>query len=195
MARRIGRSEWAQEAIGLGLAAYLSFVRATSRFTTVPADVDAYIKDDLPLISAMWHGQHLMMPFARPATMDRLAVLISRHEDAGSSVAMTADVPKRARVAGMGIVTLAKLSGRPIVPTAAVMSRRVQFNSWDRASLGLPFGRAIIVVGDIIRVSRDADEDEMEAARVAVERGLDQAHRQGYAMVGATDPGADLAPR
>ena len=102
----------------------------------------------------MWHGQHLMMPLARPETMDRLAVLISRHEDAGaqalaaerlgitpvrgsggpvdrayykggapamrellrqlesgSSVAMTADVPKRARVAGLGIVTLAKLSG------------------------------------------------------------------------------------
>jgi lysophospholipid acyltransferase (LPLAT)-like uncharacterized protein len=180
----------------------------------------------------------LMMPFARPVTMDRLAVLISRHEDAGaqalaaerlgitavrgsggpadrnyykggapamrellrqlesgSSVAMTADVPKRARVAGRGIVTLAKLSGRPIVPTAAVMSRRVQFNSWDRASLGLPFGRAIIVVGDLVRVSPNADEEEMEAARVAVERGLDEVHRQGYAMVGASDPGADLKPR
>jgi lysophospholipid acyltransferase (LPLAT)-like uncharacterized protein len=238
MARRIGRSQWAQEAIGFGLATYLSFVRGTNRFTTVPEDVDAYIKDDLPLIAAMWHGQHLMMPFARPVTMDRLAVLISRHEDAGaqalaaqrlgitpvrgsggpadrnyykggapamrellrqlesgSSVAMTADVPKRARVAGMGIVTLAKLSGRPIVPTAAVMSRRVQFNSWDRASLGLPFGRAIIVVGDIIRVSRNAAEEEMETVRLAVERGLDEAHRQGYAMVGASDPGADLRSR
>ncbi len=83
MARRIGRSQWAQEAIGFGLATYLSFVRRTNRFTTVPEDVDAYIKDDLPLIAAMWHGQHLMMPFARPVTMDRLAVLISRHEDAG----------------------------------------------------------------------------------------------------------------
>jgi lysophospholipid acyltransferase (LPLAT)-like uncharacterized protein len=186
----------------------------------------------------MWHGQHLMMPFARPVTMDRLAVLISRHEDAGAqalaaerlgitpvrgsggpadrvyykggapamrellrqlesgtSVAMTADVPKRARVAGPGIVALAKLSGRPIVPTAAVTSRRVQFNTWDRATLGLPFGRAMVVAGDFIRVSPDADDDEMEAARVAVEGGLDEAHRQAYAMVGAQDPGADLRPR
>ena len=84
MARRVGRSQWAQEAIGFGLATYLSFVRATSRFTTAPEDIDAYIKDELPLIAAMWHGQHLMMPFARPVTMDRLAVLISRHEDAGA---------------------------------------------------------------------------------------------------------------
>ncbi len=156
MARRLGRSQWAQGAIGFGLATYLGLVRRTSRFTTAPDDIDAYIKDDLPLIAAMWHGQHLMMPFARPVTMDRLAVLISRHEDAGaqalaaerlgitavrgsggpadrayykggapamrellrqlesgSSVAMTADVPKRARVAGSGIVALAKLSGPP----------------------------------------------------------------------------------
>ena len=68
----------------LWTATYLSFVRSTNRFTTVPRDVDAHIKDDLPLIAAMWHGQHLMMPFARPVTMDRLAVLISRHEDAGA---------------------------------------------------------------------------------------------------------------
>ena len=32
----------------------------------------------------------------------------------------------------------------------------------------------------------------MEAARLAVERGLDEVHRQAYAMVGASDPGADL---
>jgi lysophospholipid acyltransferase (LPLAT)-like uncharacterized protein len=237
MARRVGRSDGAQEAIGFLLAAYLRFVQRTSRFTTVPADLDAFIAGQLPLIAAMWHGQHLMMPLARPKTMDRLAVLISRHEDAGAqavaaerlgiipvrgsggpadriyykggaqalrelmrllesgvSVAMTADVPKRARVAGPGIIALARLSGRPIVPTAVVSGLRVQFHTWDRATLGLPFGRAIVVVSDFIRVSVDADEAEMEAARLAVERGLDEAHRKAYAMVGAADPGAHLRP-
>jgi lysophospholipid acyltransferase (LPLAT)-like uncharacterized protein len=235
MARRVGRSQWAQETIGFLLATYLSLVQRTSRFTTIPEDLDAFIKDDLPLVAAMWHGQHLMMPFARPATMDRLAVLISRHEDAGaqalaaerlgiipvrgsggpadrayykggapamrelirqldtgSSVAMTADVPKRARVAGLGIVALAKLSGRPIVPTAVAMSRRFQFDTWDRATLGLPFGRAAVVAGDFIRVSPDADDCAMESARRAVEKGLDDVHRRAYAMVGAADPGAHL---
>jgi lysophospholipid acyltransferase (LPLAT)-like uncharacterized protein len=235
MARRVGRSRWAQETIGFLLATYLSFVQRTNRFATVPADVDAFIKDEMPLIAAMWHGQHIMMPFARPETMARLAVLISRHEDAGAqalaaerlgitpvrgsggpadrayykggapamrelirqleagvSVAMTADVPKRARVAGLGIVALAKLSGRPIVPTAVATSRRIQFHTWDKATLGLPFGRAAVVAGDFIRVRPDADDAEMEAARLEVERGLDEAHRQAYAMVGATDPGAHL---
>src|SRR6202020_3367271 len=98
---RVGRSQWAQETIGFGLATYLSFVRRTSRFTTVPEDVDAYIKHDLPLISAMWHGQHLMMPFARPVTMDRLAVLISRPEDAGAQ-ALAAERHGKTAVRGSG---------------------------------------------------------------------------------------------
>jgi lysophospholipid acyltransferase (LPLAT)-like uncharacterized protein len=235
MARRPGRSEFAQEAIGFLLASYLRLVETTSRKTTVPQDLDAFIKGKTPLIAAMWHGQHLMMPLARPVTMGPLAVLISRHEDAGAqalaarrlgiipirgsggpvdrqyykggatamrellrqlesgcSVALTADVPKRARHAGLGIVTLARLSGRPIVPTAVVVSRRVQFKTWDRATLGLPFGRAVVVASGFIRVAPDADVAAMEKARLAVESGLDEAHRKAYAMVGATDPGADL---
>jgi lysophospholipid acyltransferase (LPLAT)-like uncharacterized protein len=92
----------------------------------------------------------------------------------------------------MGVVTLAKLSGRPIVPTAVVASLRVQFNTWDRASLGLPFSRAIVVAGDFIKVAADADDAAMERARIAVQEGLDDAHRRAYAMVGATDPGANL---
>jgi len=235
MARRIGRSEFGQEAIGFVLANFLRFVQVTSRFTTVPADLDAHIAGKTPLIAAMWHGQHLMMPLARPRTMGPLAVLISRHEDAGaqanaasrlgiepirgsggpidrqhykggapamrqllrlleqgSSVAMTADVPKTARIAGLGIVMLAKLSGRPIEPTAVVTSHRLQFDTWDKATLGLPFSRAIVVAGDFIEVAPDADDAALERARLAVQDGLDEAHRRAYAMVGASDPGADL---
>ena len=104
------------------------------------------------------------------------------------------DVPKVARVAGLGIVTLAKLSGRPIAPTAVAVSRRIQFRTWDRATLGLPFGRAVVVVSDFVEVPPDADDAAMETARLAVQDGLDAAHRKAYAMVGATDPGADLRP-
>jgi lysophospholipid acyltransferase (LPLAT)-like uncharacterized protein len=113
----------------------------------------------------------------------------------GASVAMTADVAKVARVAGLGIVTAARLSGRPILPMAVVAKRRIDFKSWDRASIGLPFNRCAIVIGDPIRVPADADDDAMEAARRAVEDGLDAAHARAYAMVGSRDPGADLRRR
>lgn len=235
MAKAWERGSFAQEALGFLLAQYLRLVRLTNRFAREPADVDDAISGQTPVIVAMWHGQHLMISFAWPKSIVRMAALISRHEDAGpqaaalkhlgvtpvrgsggrstrirqkggapallalrrlldggASIAMTADVPKRARVAGLGIVTLARLSGRPIAPTAVVTSRRFDFNSWDRASLGKPFGHGAIVVGDLIHVPPDADDATLEAARLAVQSGLDAVHARAYAIVGARDPGADL---
>lgn len=119
------------------------------------------------------------------ALLDMLRTLAEGH-----TVVMTADVPKVSRVAGPGIVTLARLSGRPIYPLAVVTSRRFDFRSWDRASLGKPFGRGAMVLGAPIRVARDADPETQEAARLAVERGLDAVHARAYALVGSRDPGA-----
>lgn len=122
----------------------------------------------------------------------RALIALKRLVDGGATVAMTADVPKIARVAGLGIVTLGRLTQRPIVPIAVVTSRRLDFRSWDRASLGLPFGRGAIVFGDPIHVPAGADAPAMEAARQAVEAGLDGAHARAYALVGGVDPGAGL---
>jgi lysophospholipid acyltransferase (LPLAT)-like uncharacterized protein len=235
MLKRLGRSRFVQEALGLLLAAYLRLIQRTTRFAREPADLDAAIAGETPLIVAMWHGQHLMISFAWPPSIARMAALISRSVDGGAqaaalrrlgvtpvrgsggrqkrksgkggapalrglvralengtSVAMTADVAKLARVAGLGVVTLARLSGRPIAPTAVVTKRRLDFKSWDRASLGLPFGEGAIVIGELIHVPPDADEAALEAARLRVEQGLDAVHARAYAMVGSRDPGADL---
>ena len=42
------------------------------------------------------------------------------------NVALTADVPKRSRVAGLGIIMLARESGRPIMPFAMATSRFIR---------------------------------------------------------------------
>jgi lysophospholipid acyltransferase (LPLAT)-like uncharacterized protein len=110
----------------------------------------------------------------------------------GVTIVMTADVPKIARVAGSGIVTLAQHSGRPIYPVAVVTSRRFDFKSWDRASLGKPFGRGAIVIGDPVRVPPQADAAELEALRAQVQDGLDRCYGRAYELVGAQDPGAGL---
>jgi lysophospholipid acyltransferase (LPLAT)-like uncharacterized protein len=115
--------------------------------------------------------------------------------EGGVSVALTADIPKRARVSGMGIVQLAQYSGRPIVPYASATSFRLTANNWDRASLGLPFGKAGVVFGDPIYVTADADDSAREAARRQVELSLDRAHQHAFALVGGADPGAVLAAK
>lgn len=227
----------AQETLGRMLAGYLRLVQRTNRITFEPADIYDQIRPELPVIFAMWHGQHIMIPFARPDWMPACS-LVSRHGDggfnavalrelgigairgsgalgkkirekggasaflamvrrlaAGDTMVLTADVPKRARIVGPGIIALARASGRPIRAVAVVTSRRIDFNSWDRASIGLPFGDCAIVVGEPILVARDADEATQETARLALQASLDDVHARGYARVGCTDPGAGLRER
>lgn len=235
MLKALGRSKAVLETAGLLVSGYLRLVRATNRFVLDPPGFLDTVRCENPYIVAMWHGQHLMVPYIRrywPPDMG-MAALVSRSNDGelnarilrrfrvgqirgsggkrtaakilsrggsvalrelarqlakGTCVAMTADIPKVARRAGPGIVMLAKISGRPIYPIAVVTSRRFDFGSWDRASIGKPFGRGAMVLGDPIRVPRDSDAATLEAARVAVEEGLNAVHARAYALVGVKHP-------
>ncbi|MGE0628991.1 MAG: glycosyltransferase N-terminal domain-containing protein [Hyphomicrobiaceae bacterium] len=112
----------------------------------------------------------------------------------GVFVGMTADVPPGpARRAGAGIVTLAKLSGRPIIPLAVASSRYHAFRTWSRMTLNLPFGTLGGVFGTPIHVPRDASPEEMELARQAVENGLDEATTRAYQLAGS-DPARATPP-
>lgn len=102
----------------------------------------------------------------------------------GYNVALTADVPKRSRIAGLGIIMLARESGRPIMPFAMATSRYWRLKNWDRTTINLPFGRGAVVGGEIIMVPPDADAATMEALRARLEASLNDATRRAYAQVG-----------
>jgi lysophospholipid acyltransferase (LPLAT)-like uncharacterized protein len=152
------------------------------------AEINAIVLRRLGVESIRGSGGRAEKMFARggvSALRDMCRAL-----EAGKLVALTADVPKVARIAGRGIVTLARLSGRPIFPAAVVTARRFDFDSWDRASLSKPFGRGAMVLGEPIRVVRDADEAAVEEARRQVESRLNEVHGRAYCLVGCNDPGA-----
>ena len=107
----------------------------------------------------------------------------------GYNVASTADVPKRSRVAGLGIIMLARESGRPIMPFAMVTSRFIRLNNWDRTTINLPFGRGALVGIEPIVVPPDADAETMEKLRVLLETYLNEATRRAYAKVGRPEAG------
>ncbi|MFM2423172.1 MAG: hypothetical protein RL291_1702, partial [Pseudomonadota bacterium] len=108
--------------------------------------------------------------------------------ESGFSVAMTADVPPGpARRAGHGIVTLAKISGRPILPVAIASSRYISFNSWSRMTINLPYSRLGGSIGQVIHVPRNATKEELEACRQEVERQLHIATFDSYLRADA-DP-------
>jgi lysophospholipid acyltransferase (LPLAT)-like uncharacterized protein len=104
--------------------------------------------------------------------------------EGGYNVASTADVPKRSRVAGLGIIMLARESGRPIMPFAMATSRYIQLKNWDRTTINLPFGRGALVGVEEVYVPRDADAAVMEQCRERLEAILNEATRRAYELVG-----------
>jgi len=222
LVKRFAGSRPIQKVLGIAAAEYLRLVWNTNRLVIEPPEIYERIASDLPVILAMWHGQHFLIPFVRRPE-HRAKVLISRHRDGeinaiaaerlgigtirgsgahsgeftrkggvgafkemltaleqGYSLALTADVPKISRIAGRGIVMLARTSGRPILPVAVITSRRIELRNWDRSTIGLPFGRAAIVAGDLIRVP---DEDALEPYRKQVEDGMNQVTRRSCEIV------------
>lgn len=232
--RRLARAPWVQKTIGVLAAEYLRFVNLTSRTVTVPGDIYERAGADLPVIVAMWHGQHFMAPFIKKEGY-KGKTLISRHRDGemnavaaewlgietirgsgdhgngfhrkggvsayfqmlealseGYNVALTADVPKVSRIAGAGIIRLARDSGRPIYPIALASSRRKVLDNWDRSTVNLPFSLIAGVVGDPIRVNADATDADLEAARLSLETALNQATEHAYAIA---DGKIEVGPR
>jgi lysophospholipid acyltransferase (LPLAT)-like uncharacterized protein len=108
----------------------------------------------------------------------------------GQSIALSADVPKVARVAGLGIIKLAQASGRPIYPSAIATSRRVVLDNWDRTTINLPFGRGAGVAAEPLIVPRDADDAALEDARRLLEDRLNMATRRAYEIVDRSNGGA-----
>jgi lysophospholipid acyltransferase (LPLAT)-like uncharacterized protein len=99
------------------------------------------------------------------------------------SMALSADVPKVARVAGLGVIKLAQASGRPIYPAAFATNRRVVLDNWDRSTINLPFSRASGVAAEPLRVPAAAATEELEAFRRLLEDRLNAATRRAYEIV------------
>lgn len=191
------------------------------------------LKSHEPVIFAMWHGQHFLIPYIYPPEdRDKNVPLVSKSEDAqfnaivlnlagydvvrgsggrvreavikkggvsatlelksalksGKNVCMIADISKgKTRQSGKGIVTLAKISGRPIIPLAIATSRfKVIEGSWDKTTINLPFGRSSFIVGEPIYVSADSSGEELDMLRLNVDDELNRVTRKAYEAVGHT---------
>lgn len=144
-------------------------------------EINAIAAERLGIGTIRGSGDH-RGEFARKGGVAAFKEMLTALQE-GYSVATTADVPKVARVAGLGVIKLAQLSGRLIVPVAIATRHRIELETWDRSVLHLPFGRGAGVAGEPIRVAADADDAELEAARCAVEASLNFATKRAYEIV------------
>jgi len=91
----------------------------------------------------------------------------------GYDIAITPDGPRGPRYhLQEGVVSLARLTGLPIIPTMFNFSKKIQLNSWDRFQVPLPFARCEVTFGEPILVPRTADEATREKLRQQVENTL-----------------------
>lgn len=93
---------------------------------------------------------------------------------AGAACAFTVDGPKGPRYeAKVGPCLLSKKADAPIVPFVIETASYWTVNSWDRLQIPQPFSRARVFFSKPIRVSADADEQEVGAKRDELQAALD----------------------
>lgn len=146
------------------------------------ADVNAIAAEALGIGTIRGSGTHGKNFHSKGGVAATRQMIDTLAEDI--NVSMTADVPKISRRAGLGIVTVAKHSGRPIYPIAIATRNRIVLNSWDKASFHLPFGRAVMVVGQPVSVEQNASNEALEQARLEVEKQLNQATARAEIILG-----------
>lgn len=91
--------------------------------------------------------------------------------DKGYNMAITPDGPRGpCYKISDGIVSLAQLTGRPIVPLAFEANRKTKLRSWDKFQIPLPFTRCTFSFANPIFVPREADEAERDRIRTKLEQ-------------------------
>jgi lysophospholipid acyltransferase (LPLAT)-like uncharacterized protein len=104
---------------------------------------------------------------------------------AGEYVGITPDGPRGPRMrATNGVISIAKLSGAPIVPIAYSSTNGRQLNNWDRFLVAWPFSRNVVVWGDPIYIDRKSDAPHQEQQRLHLEAALNAVTNEADSLVG-----------
>ena len=69
-------------------------------------------------------------------------------------------------------MSLAQLTGLPILPFSYHLNWKIRPKSWDRFQIPLPFSRCELIVVEPIRVPREASDAERENLRQQLEQVL-----------------------
>lgn len=91
----------------------------------------------------------------------------------GYDLAITPDGPRGpCYVVQDGVITLAQVTGLPVVPVSYSLSWKIRVKSWDRFQIPLPFARCVMRLAAPVVVPREVTDEEREALRREVEARL-----------------------
>ena len=91
----------------------------------------------------------------------------------GYDLAITPDGPRGpCYIVQPGVMSLAQLTGLPIVPVSYNLGWKIRAKSWDRFQIPLPFARCEMIYEKPVHVPREASDTERELLRRELETKL-----------------------
>jgi len=158
--------------LALSMPAYFGYIRPRFKTSGLAAMVSA--SKDGGFLAAVLECFHVQPVRGSTSRRGPQALLeLTTWAERGYDLAITPDGPRGPRyVVQEGAMSLARITGLPIVPFSFYAASKWQLKSWDRFQIPLPFSRCEMRFGKPIRVPRDATEAQREALRLEVERNL-----------------------
>jgi hypothetical protein len=91
----------------------------------------------------------------------------------GHDLGLAADGPRGPKYEiKPGIVALAQMTRRPIVPVSYHLTRKLTLKSWDNFQIPLPFSTCVFNFADPVFVPREFRDEERESVRAQIEAEL-----------------------
>lgn len=91
----------------------------------------------------------------------------------GFDLAITPDGPRGPRYQVQeGVMSLAQVTGLPIIPSSYFLGWKIRVNSWDNFQIPLPFSSCEMNIAKPVYIPRDASDAEREALRLHLENTL-----------------------
>jgi len=156
----------------LSMRAYFGYVRKHSASSGLAALVSA--SKDGGFLAAVLEGFHVQPVRGSTSRRGPQALLeLTTWADRGFDLAITPDGP-RGPCYGVqdGVMSLAQVTGLPIIPFSCSLRWKLRVRSWDRFQVPLPFSYCEMRLGKPVRVPREATREEREKLRVELENTL-----------------------
>jgi lysophospholipid acyltransferase (LPLAT)-like uncharacterized protein len=152
--KELSRQPWLQGVLANFVWLALNFVHRTNPLMPETFAIHDEIEANKPVIFAMWHGQHLMMPFASPKGLP-VAAMLSRGADAEINARV---------IAKFGMETVRGSGGRDKAQRAGKGGAEALI----QMKKALARGRSAVMIADISKGSaRSAGEGVIQLARLS----------------------------
>jgi lysophospholipid acyltransferase (LPLAT)-like uncharacterized protein len=158
--------------LALCMIAYFGYVKKRNRTPGMAAMVSA--SRDGAFLAGILECFGVQPVRGSSSRRGRQALLeLTTWAERGYDLAITPDGPRGpCYVVQPGVMSLAQLTGLPIVPVSYHLGWKIRAKSWDRFQIPLPFARCEVTIGKVLRVPRETDAAGREELRKQLEAEL-----------------------